>query len=118
MYIIASVAKQVEQYDCMKPLRLLCRHWNNFYNNNYYLPREFSDVPMIVLSFLIFLSSTDGSLNLAASYNRYNGRLEIYINNRWGTVCNNSFGKAEADVACRQLGYTEANSYGSAVEMG
>ena len=31
------------------------------------------------------------------------GRLEVCINNAWGTVCNNQFTKEEARVACLQL---------------
>ena len=31
------------------------------------------------------------------------GRLEICINNAWGTVCNNSFRGIDAQVACDQL---------------
>jgi hypothetical protein len=33
------------------------------------------------------------------------GRLEIFVDNSWGSVCDNSFDKATADVACRQLGF-------------
>ena len=32
------------------------------------------------------------------------GRVEICINNAWGTVCNNLFSKADAQVVCTQLG--------------
>lgn len=31
------------------------------------------------------------------------GRLEICINNAWGTVCNDSFRQPDAQVACNQL---------------
>ena len=35
------------------------------------------------------------------------GRLEIFINGEWGTVCGRIFfTKTEADVACRQLGFS------------
>ena len=33
------------------------------------------------------------------------GRLEIYINSTWGSVCADNFDMAEANVACKQLGF-------------
>ena len=39
------------------------------------------------------------------------GRLEIYHNRRWGTVCGKNFDIRDANVACRQLGYSRAMSY-------
>ena len=35
----------------------------------------------------------------------------MYASGRWGTVCDDGFGQTEADVACRQLGYTRASSF-------
>lgn len=46
-----------------------------------------------------------GDLRLAESVSGNDGRLEIYINGSWGTVCDNAFDKIDAVVACRQLGY-------------
>lgn len=31
------------------------------------------------------------------------GRLEVYFNGEWSTVCNKGFGNKEAHVACRML---------------
>lgn len=33
------------------------------------------------------------------------GRLEVNFNGRWGTVCDTDFGKEDALVVCKQLGY-------------
>jgi len=33
------------------------------------------------------------------------GRLEVYYNDTWGTVCHNGFGTTDAQVACYMLGF-------------
>jgi len=43
-------------------------------------------------------------LRLAGSGRPREGRLEVYYNGRWGTVCDNYFDNLDASVACFQLG--------------
>ena len=46
------------------------------------------------------------------------GRLEVYINGQWGTVCDDLFDQTEATIACQELGFERATSYRTATSAG
>ena len=54
---------------------------------------------------------TSGQLRLADGNIANEGRVEICMNNEWGTVCDDSFSSTDATVACRQLGYSTTGMF-------
>jgi hypothetical protein len=47
-----------------------------------------------------------GQVRLAGTDRSSRGRLEVWYNDQWGTVCDDSFDAVDAQVVCRQLGLT------------
>ena len=46
-------------------------------------------------------------MRLVGGYERNEGRVEVCINQAWGTVCDNSWNSNDANVVCGQLGYLQ-----------
>ena len=50
----------------------------------------------------VFSNCSNGDIRLVNGTNQLEGRLEICINNVWGTVCSQGFTADDADVVCNQ----------------
>lgn len=58
-------------------------------------------------------------LRLAGDKRKHNeGRVEVFYNSEWGTVCDDDFTIHAAQVVCRELGYLEAISWSPSSKYG
>ena len=55
---------------------------------------------------------TTGGIRLVGGTSALEGRVEVCNNNQWGTVCDDFWGTTDANVACRQLGFSGTGAYG------
>ena len=75
-------------------------------------------MPCQITNALMFVDSTriwdsnpfPGMIRLQGGDYSNEGRVEVYCNGQWGTICSTGFGYTDANTICRQLGY-DASSF-------
>ena len=73
------------------------------------------------MTIIILSGQTSGDLRLVSASGSTGGsagRLEVYYNGQWGTVCRDLFSRYDGQVACKQLGFDTADRYGTADTLG
>ena len=59
---------------------------------------------------LITAVCVNGDIRLIDGSTQYEGRVEVCLNNAWGTVCDDFWDNTDASVVCRQAGFSDQNA--------
>ena len=59
----------------------------------------------------ISIAQCTGEIRLVDGDSERDGRLEVCLNQRWGTVCNTGWSLPDSRVVCKQLGYSASGRF-------
>ena len=64
---------------------------------------------LFVFNRVLFLACIHGEIRLVGSTSARQGRVEVCVSGRWGTVCDDYWSSYDTSVACRQLGFSSTS---------
>ena len=85
-----------------------------YYYQYRYIRCEFLITNVCVYSNICTLIDIGLPIRLANGTNEKEGRVEMYWNNQWSTVCDDRWDDNDATVICKQLGYSRGSARVSA----
>ena len=73
---------------------------------------------MYIATLSVYLVPDEGAIKLVGGRNASEGRVDIYLQGQWGTVCGDHWDIRHATVVCSQLGYLDAISVEKSSKFG